>query len=106
MARRLILSGLLLLSLVSCGYYEGVVQPTPKSYVAFTGNTVGASAVIDGAVTLDLDREMMRTEGKDRPILFQIVPGRHRIIVTRMGREVVNRLVIIADGATQEILIP
>ena len=106
MVRKLILSGLLLLSIVSCGYYEGVVQPTPKSYLAFIGNTRGSVAVIDDAITLNLDKELQETDGRGKTDLFQIAPGKHKVIVTRMGREVVNRVIIVADGATKEIQVP
>jgi hypothetical protein len=106
MVRKLILSGFLLLSIVSCGYYEGVVQPTPKSYLSFIGNTAGAVAVIDETITLNLDKELEKKDGAEKPILFQIAPGKHKVVATKMGREVVNRVIIIADGATKEIQIP
>ena len=106
MTRKLILSGLLLLSIVSCGYYEGVVQPTPQSYLAFIGNTRGSVAVIDDVITLNLDKELQEMDGRGKTVLFQIAPGKHKVIVTRMGREVVNRIIIVADGATKEIQVP
>lgn len=106
MIRKLILSGLLLFSIISCGYYEGVVQPTPRSYVAFVGNTSGAVAVIDDAITLSLDKELQEMDGREKTVLFQISPGKHKVIVTKMGQEVVNRIIIIADGATKEIQVP
>jgi hypothetical protein len=106
MVRKLILSGLLLLSIVSCGYYEGVVQPTPQSYLAFVGNTRGAVAVIDDVTTLNLDKELLETDGRGKAVLFQITPGKHKVIVTKVGREIVNRIIIVADGATKEIQVP
>ncbi|MBU4078570.1 hypothetical protein KKE85_03120 [Patescibacteria group bacterium] len=106
MARKLILSSLLLLSIISCGYYEGVVQPTPQSYLAFIGNTRGSIAVIDDVITLNLDKELQEADGRGQIVLFQTTPGKHKVIVTRMGREVVNRVIIVANGATQEIQVP
>jgi len=106
MAKRLALACMLLLSVVSCGYYEGVVQPTPRSYVTFIGNLEGAVAVIDGTITINIDEERLKTGEAGKAILFQVAPGRHKIIVTKTGREVVERVVIIADGATKEIQIP
>jgi hypothetical protein len=106
MARKLILSSLLLLSIISCGYYEGVVQPTPQSYLAFIGNTRGSVAVIDDVIKLNLDKELQETDGREKMVLFQIAPGKHKVIVTRMGREVVNRVIIVTNGATQEIQVP
>ena len=106
MVRKPILLSLLLFSIIGCGYYEGVVQPTPRSYVAFVGNTGGAVAVIDDAITLNLDKELKEMDGREKTVLFQISPGKHKVIVTRMGQEIVNRIIIIADGATKEVQVP
>ena len=106
MAKKLIFLGLLLFLIISCGYYEGVVQPTPKSYIAFMGNVNGATAVIDASITLYLDKEIPEAQGKKEPVLFQITPGKHTVIVTKMGREVVNRVILVGDGATKEIEVP
>jgi hypothetical protein len=106
MAKKLTCLCLLLFLIVSCGYYEGVVQPTPRSYISFMGNTDGATAVIDDTITLNLDMELQGDEGKKKPVLFQITPGKHNLIVTKMGQQVVNRVIIIGDGATKEIHVP
>ena len=106
MAKKLMFLSLLLFLIVSCGYYEGVVQPTPRSYMSFMGNVDGATAIIDDAITLNLYKELRGSEGEKKPVLFQITPGKHKLIVTKMGREVVNRVVIIGDGATKEIEVP
>lgn len=106
MAGKWIILGLFLFSIISCGYYEGVVQPTPKSYLSFMGNTDSAIAVIDETVTLDLGKELRRSEDEKKVVLFQIAPGRHKVVVTRAGQEIVNRVIIIGDGATKEIQVP
>jgi hypothetical protein len=106
MVRKLIFSSLLFLMIVGCGYYEGIVQPTPQSYFAFLGNTTGSVAVIDDVITLNLDRELVDTDGKIKKVLFQTTPGKHKVVVTRAGQEIVNRVIIIADGATKEIQVP
>lgn len=106
MAKKIILLVLLIFSITSCGYYEGVVQPTPQSYLSFIGNTNGATVIIDDATTLNLDKEFTGAEGEKKAVLFQIPPGKHRIIVTKRGQEVVNRIIIIGDGATKEIHVP
>lgn len=105
-AKKLILLGLLFFSIISCGYYEGVVQPTPQSYLSFIGNTNGAIAVIDDTTTLNLDKELRGSEDEKKVVLFQISPGKHKVVVTKMGREVVNRIIIVGDGATKEIQVP
>jgi len=98
--------GILLLLIVSCGYHEGVVQPTPKSYMSFLGNIDGAIAIIDDKITVNLDQELKGNEGQRKSILFQITPGKHNVIVTKMGQQVVNRVIIFGDGATKEIEVP
>lgn len=106
-SKKLICISLLLFFIVSCGYYEGVVQPTPKSYLTFMGNVDGAMATIDDTITLNLDNELKGVEGQQiKSVLFQIAPGKHKVIVTKMGREVVNRVILIGDGATKEIEVP
>ena len=92
--------------IIGCGYYEGVVQPTPKSYLSFLGNTNGAVAVIDDTTTISLDRESRGSDEPAKVILYQITPGKHKVVVTKMGQEVVNREVLIGDGATKEIQVP
>ncbi|MEI6314391.1 MAG: hypothetical protein WCO89_05940 [Syntrophus sp. (in: bacteria)] len=106
MSRKWIILVLLLLSIVSCGYYEGVVQPTPKSYLSFMGNTDGAIAAIDETITLDLGKELKGSEDEKKVVLFQIAPGKHKVVVTRAGLEIVNRVIIVGDGATKEIQVP
>lgn len=102
--KKLILIGLLLFVLIGCAYYEGVVQPTPMSYLSFFGNIDGAAAVIDDNITLNLDSEKKDSEKK--VVLFQVSPGKHKVVVTKMGQEIVNRIIIIGDNATKEIQVP
>jgi len=106
MSGKWLVLGLILLALGGCGYYEGVVQPTPQSYLSFLGNTDGAVAVIDDRTTLNLGQELRGAENEKKTVLFQLAPGKHKVVVTRMGREVVNRIVIVGDGATKEIQVP
>jgi len=106
MVRKYITMGLLLAVIVSCGYYEGIVQPTPKSYLSFLGNTDNAVAIIDEKITLDLDKELRGSENGKKKVLFQIAPGKHKVIVTKRGQEIVNRIIIVGDGATKEIQVP
>ncbi len=105
-SRRLVYVAMLLFLIIGCGYYEGVVQPTPSSYLSFMGNVDGATAIIDDRITLNLDIELRGSEGQKKTILFQITPGKHKVIVTKMGQEVVNRIIIIGDGTTKEIEVP
>jgi len=106
MVRKWIILGLFFLSLAGCGYYEGIVQPTARSYLSFLGNTDGTVAVIDNTITLNLSEELRGAEGKKKAVLFQLAPGQHKVVVTRMGQEIVNRVIIVGDGTTKEIQVP
>ncbi|HOF04562.1 MAG TPA: hypothetical protein PK175_05360 [Syntrophales bacterium] len=106
MTKKWLVLVLALWTLAGCGYYEGVVQPTPQSYLSFLGDTDGAVAVIDDRITLNLGQEMRGAENEKKTVLFQLSPGRHKVVVTKRGREVVNRIVIVGDGATKEIQVP
>ena len=70
------------------------------------GNTDGAIAVIDETLTLDLSKELKGSEDEKKIVLFQIAPGKHKVVVTRIGQEIVNRVIIVSDGTTKEILVP
>ena len=103
----------ILLLCVWCGLKEGVVQKEPKSYLWFTGNTKNATVYIDdlspiilneNTGTTSVDREN-NIETSDK-IHYKISPGKHRIIVKKMGEEVVNRIVFLGNGIIKEIEIP
>lgn len=94
--------GLVILSLCGgCGLKEGVVQKEPKSYLWFTGNTPKATVYIDDLNPIILNEN----RGSDK-IHYEISPGKHRIIVEKMGKEVVNRIVFLGNGIIKEIKIP
>ena len=106
MSRRIIILGFFFLLIISCGYYEGIVQPTPQSYLSFLGNTKNAVVVIDDVTKINLDNELIGSDGQGKSVLFQIAPGKHKVVVTRLGQEIVNRIIIVGDGATKEIQVP
>lgn len=109
--QKIIYLGLVILLLcVGCGLKEGVVQKEPKSYLWFTGNTKNAIVYIDDLSPIILN-ESHASEGdynkeKSDKIHYEISPGKHSIIVKKMGEEVVNRIVFLGDGITKEIKIP
>lgn len=95
---KLVLFLILSVAFVGCGYTEGIVQKSPKSYLWFTGKTQNAFAFID-------DREPFEVDNR-KTTHFQIAPGKHKIIVKKNDQIVVNRVLLIGDGMTKEIQVP
>ena len=106
--------GLVILLLCGgCGLKEGVVQKEPKSYLWFTGNTKNATVYIDDLrpIILNENRGNASVDGENKTetsdkIHYEISPGKHSIIVKKMGKEVVNRIVFLGNGIIKEIEIP
>jgi len=104
--------GLVILLFVGCGLKEGVVQKEAKSYLWFTGNTEDALVYIDDLDPIELgenyyiESETGERIKKNKEIHYKLTPGKHRIIVKRMGEEVVNRIVLLGSGIIKEIEIP
>jgi hypothetical protein len=96
----ILLIGMLLLG--GCGLTEGIVQNEQNSFLRFTGNTQKAIVSIDDLVPFKLDIQ----GSKNSNVTYEVASGKHSIIVTKMGIEVVNRIVLLGDGITKEIQIP
>jgi hypothetical protein len=100
------------LCLVGCGYREGVVQPSPKSYLWFTGNTASAVVYIDGIKPFALkgpyDRDPATDENRPRSEIthYQLQPGKYNVVVKRGDQVIVNRVIILGEGMTTEIEVP
>ena len=91
--------GLLTLLLLSgCGYKEGVVTTTQKSYVYFSGNTKNVE------ISIDSGRKFNVVSGKNYQ--YSIKPGKHLIEVYRDGEIIVKREIFINDGVSKEIELP
>lgn len=97
---------------MGCGLKEGVVQKEAKSYLWFTGNTEDALVYIDDLNPMELEKNYYTNSEtgekikRDKKIHYKLTPGKHRIIVKRMGEEVVNRIVLLGSGIIKEIEIP
>ena len=97
---------------VGCGLKEGVVQKEAKSYLWFTGNTEGALVYIDDLKPIELgknyyiDSETGEKTEKNKEIHYELTPGKHRVIVKKMGTKIVNRIVLLGNGIVKEIEIP
>ena len=98
--QKIIYLGLVIfLFFIGCGLKEGVVQKESKSFLWFTGNTQNATVYID-------DLSPIKLKENQAKIHYEISPGKHSIIVRKMGAEVINRIVFLGNGITKEIEIP
>lgn len=108
----IILGLFIFLLCMGCGLKEGVVQKEAKSYLWFTGNTEGALVYIDDLSPMELekkyyiDSETGEKIERNKEIHYECTPGKHRIIVKKMGEELVNRIVLLGNGIIKEIEIP
>ena len=105
--------GALLLSLGSgCGLREGVTQKDQASYLRLTGNTENAFLSIDGkegialGKTSYIDKDTNKKVDSGELVHYQVSPGQHRIVVTKNGAQVVDRVVLLGDGIVKEIQVP
>lgn len=86
---------LILLLLSGCGYKEGVVSATQKSYLYFTGDTK------DTQVSIDQGAKFSVINGKNNQ--YSLKPGKHMVEVYKNGSIVVKRNIFISDGISKEI---
>jgi hypothetical protein len=106
MRRSLILVSLCALFLVGCGAHEGVTTPADVAWIQFSGDTRGALASIDGAEAFLLRPEQYSKKDSSAPKHYQVNPGKHHIVVTRNGKIIVERIVLIGNQQIKEILVP
>jgi hypothetical protein len=99
------MGGMCALLMSGCGgYKEGMVQPDQESYIFFSGHLAAAVATIDGNIVLKLDEPAEKDpEGKT---LYRIKPGKHEVVVTRDGKTIVHRSIMVGSGAAKEIAVP
>ncbi|XPV74922.1 MAG: hypothetical protein ACNI27_09760 [Desulfovibrio sp.] len=99
----LILSSFLM---AGCGAQSGSLSPAPRSYVWFTGNNAGVRAVVDGR-SFSLDRNTKKEKRtKQKDVHYEVQPGKHHIELYRRGNLILDRVVILGNGVTKEIIIP
>ena len=99
---------------VGCGLKEGVVQKDPKSFLWFTGDTDNVIVYIDDLEPIELNRTYFvksengeeKKKEKSENIHYEISPGKHRIIIKKSDKVVVNRIVLLGNGIIKEIQVP
>jgi len=83
-----------------CGLKETVVQKEKISYLSFTGNISNVIVHIDDLEPISLNNNSSKN------IRYEISTGKHHIVVTKNGEEVVNRIILLGSGSVKEIKIP
>lgn len=78
-----------------CGYKEGVVTTSSKTYLYFTGNVSNAYVSIDGG------QRFAVKAGADNQ--YSLKPGKHLVEVFRHGNVVVKREIFTSAGIAKEI---
>jgi len=105
--KKVILLILGIMILHACGYQEGIVQKGEKSFIKFTGNLENVSVQLD-----DMDEFVLKSgpdseqSVRDDNKLYQVSPGRHSIKVFRGDDLIVNRILLLDNQTTTEVIIP
>ncbi|MCK5426773.1 MAG: hypothetical protein KAJ34_03685 [Thermodesulfovibrionia bacterium] len=99
------------LFIISCGYTEGIIQKSDKSYLKFTGNWENVSVQIDDLEPFVLESYIAKSEDQERKVrpdkkLYQVSPGKHILKVYRDGSLIVDRLLILDNNVIKEVHIP
>ncbi len=95
-----------------CGYTEGVIQKSERSYLWFTGNTENAIVYVDNKEFARLISPGYGNEGtaaknqNNGPVYYQLEPGKHEIRIERNGQVIVNRTLLLGGQMTREVEIP
>lgn len=78
-----------------CGYKEGVVTTTAKSYIYFSGDVNSAVVTIDEGDSFNVKA------GQNN--LYTVKPGKHIIKVYKNGELKIKKEIYISDGISKEI---
>lgn len=86
------------LLITACGYKEGAVSGSQKSYIFFTGVMKSVDVSIDGAAPF------VAKIGETQ--LYKVEPGKHNIKVMTNNHTVVERVIYVGNGTSKEIEVP
>lgn len=86
------------LIITGCGYKEGAVSGSQKSYIFFTGTMENIEVSIDGASPFEAK------VGKTQ--LYKVEPGQHSVKVMTKNNTVVERVIYVGSGTSKEIEVP
>jgi len=105
----MLLFGLMLIA--SCGYKEGIIQKSEKSYFKFSGSVKNVSVQIDNNEPFALGTLIVDEDGTERKVnkenkLYQVSPGKHALKIYRNGELIVNRVLFLDNNVIKEVQIP
>jgi len=105
--KKVILLLLGIMILCACGgYQEGVVQKGEKSFIKFTGNCTNVSVQIDDMTPFGLKSGTDSGKCSDDNKLYQFSPGKHSIKAYRDENLIVNRILLLDNQTTTEVILP
>jgi hypothetical protein len=96
---KLSLALLLVTALSACGYNEGVRSTEHSSFVYFTGNAKGAFAKVGDGESFIVNKLGERN-------VYKVASGKQRVLVSKAGVVLVDRLVLLGDGQSKEFNVP
>jgi len=96
MSKIIFIVGLITAILLSgCGYKEGVVTTTQKSYLYFTGDINNIMVRVDEGDKFNVKA------GKNNQ--YSLKPGKHLVKIYRNNKLIIKREIFISDGIAKEI---
>lgn len=94
----------------ACGYHEGIIQKAERSYLKFVGNIENASIQIDNIEPFTIKATVASENGESNAApdnkVYQLLPGKHFLKIYRNGNLVVDRILLLENQATMEVIIP
>lgn len=85
--------------ITACGYNSGTSTSEPVAYLYFTGEAKGAMVYIDDLAPFKINKIGIKNQ-------YQVIPGKHQIIIKHEEKILVNRNVLLGDGHEKEFFVP
>ncbi|MCJ8350830.1 hypothetical protein [Moritella sp.] len=85
--------------ITACGYNSGTSTSEPIAYLYFTGEAQGAQVYIDDLTPFTINKTGFKNQ-------YQVMPGKHLVVIKREGKVLVNRNVLLGDGHEKEFHVP
>ena len=92
--------------LAACGTYQTTEQSSPGTYLQLVGKPDNVILTVDQKTTTDLNNAKSYDQNGKLITKFAVLPGVHRVTLTRNGKLLVDRKIFVSEGDAFEILIP
>jgi hypothetical protein len=90
---------LFITTITACGYNSGVSTSEPVAYLYFTGEAKGAQVYIDDLTPFTINKIGIKNQ-------YQVMPGKHLVVIKHEGQVLVKRAVLLGDGHEKEFYVP